>query len=112
MNCNSCVTRAHLDKVAESFRGAGGGGVDVLDAGELQHLLGGDGGDDASTAGRGDQADGHGPALAGDLRGDGVGSTELSAPVPAADRDDVQLGQDHGTRGVGGTSCSMGKAKA
>ena len=37
------------------------------------------------------------PALAGELGGDGVRRAELTAPVSAADGDDVELGEDHGS---------------
>ena len=58
----------HLDKVAQSLGGAPGAGVDVLDARHLQHLLGDASGDNAGATRRGDEADQHTAALAGNLR--------------------------------------------
>lgn len=42
-------------------------------------------------------ADGDGTALAGLLGGEGVGETEVGAPVTATDGDDAELGDDDGS---------------
>ena len=44
-----------LEGVLLGLGGAGGGGVRVLDTGELEEALDGGGGDDAGTAGGGDE---------------------------------------------------------
>lgn len=44
-----------FEGVFEGLGGAGGGGVDVLDTSELEEALDGGGGDEAGTAGSGDQ---------------------------------------------------------
>ena len=48
-----------LQRVLERLCGAGGGGVHVLDAGELEEALDGGGGDEACAAGSGDELLGH-----------------------------------------------------
>jgi hypothetical protein len=53
-----CVTdsdESGLQGVLESFGGTGGGGVDVVDTGELEETLDGGGGDESSTTGSGDK---------------------------------------------------------
>ena len=70
----------HLDKVAQSLGGAPGAGVDVLDARHLQHLFGDASGHDTGAARRGDEADQHTAALAGDLRAIG-GSALIRQPA-------------------------------
>ena len=91
-----------LDEVAHGLGLTPGGGVAVLDTSELENLLGGGGGHKSGTAGGGDQADGDGARLSGDLLGDGVGVTDLVSPVAAPDGDDGELGGDDGTAdGVG-----------
>jgi len=77
-----------------------GVGEDIGNTGESHQLLGGRGADNTGTARGGDQTDGHGTALAGDLHGHGVRKTELGAPVTTTDRDEVDLGS-HQTTGDG-----------
>ena len=77
-------------------------GVDILDTGHLEHALGRRGGDNAGTSGRRDELDVDGRALAAELGGDGVGLSELCAPVPAADGDDAELCEDNGAADGGG----------
>lgn len=90
------------DEVAEGLRAASGRGEDILNAGVGEDLLGDRGGDDASAAGRGDEAHADGAALAGHAVADGVGETELVAPVASSDGDDGQLRLDGGALdGVG-----------
>ena len=71
-------------------------GVDVLDTGVLDDLLGDLGRDATGTSGSGDHADGNRTRLALNLGGDGVDTTDSGAPVATADRDDVHLGIDEG----------------
>jgi len=68
----------------------------------VQELLAGEGGDEAGTAGSGDEADADGAALAGDLAGDGVGEAGLAAPEAAADGGDVELRGGDGAADGGG----------
>ena len=91
-----------LDVVAHGTGVTTRTGVAVVDAGHVQELLTGDGGDEAGTAGGGDEADADGTALSGDLAGDGVGEAGLTAPVSAADGGDVELGGGDGTADGGG----------
>ena len=91
-----------LDVVAHGPGVAAGAGVAVVDAGHVEELLAGDGGDESRTAGGGDEADADGSALAGDLAGDGVGEAGLTAPVAAADGGDVELGGRDGAADGGG----------
>ena len=91
-----------LDEVTHGLGLSSGGGVAILDTGELKNPLGGGGGDEAGTAGSGDQADGDGARLARDLLGNGVGLTDLVSPVSTPDGDNGELGGDDGTAdGVG-----------
>lgn len=85
-----------LDEVAHRGSLAGRLRVAVLDTSELEHALRGGGGDDAGTAGSGDETAHDRSSLARDLHGDGVGLTESAAPVAAADGDDGELGEDDG----------------
>lgn len=87
---------AGLEGVLEGLGGTSGRGVGVLDTGELQEALDGGGGDEAGTAGGGDQADGDGAALARLLARERVRLTEVVAPVAATDGDDGELGDDDG----------------
>lgn len=117
-----------LEGVLEGLSGAGGGGVGVLDTGELEEALDGGGGDEACTTGGGDElsctalaggfvllnflamrenvvctyTDGDGTAFAALLAGQGVGGTEVGTPVAATDGDDAELGDDDGGADGGG----------
>ena len=85
-----------LGEVSKSTSGATGAGVAVLDTGHLEQLLGDGGGDDACSAGRGDEPHPDGAALACHLGGHGVRLAELVAPEAPPHRHDRQLGQDDG----------------
>lgn len=87
----------YLDEVAQSFGGSSGASVDIINASHLQHLLGDTGGDNAGTAGGGDQPHGDTAALARHLDGHCVGLADLVTPVPAADGHHRHLRQDDGT---------------
>lgn len=53
-----CIAHRHerrFQRVLERLRRAGGGGVHVLDAGELEEALDGGGGDESGAAGGGDE---------------------------------------------------------
>ena len=86
-----------LDEVTQSPGGTARGGVDILNTGELQQLLGDTSGNKTSTTGGGDETDRDGTALSGDLHGDGMGGTEVVTPVSTTDGDDGQLGEDDGS---------------
>lgn len=86
-----------LDEVTQGAGRTAGAGVHILDTSHLEDLLGGTSSDDTSTTGGGDQAEADGTTGAGDLRGDGVGSTEAGTPVATTDRDNSKLGGNDGT---------------
>lgn len=86
-----------LDEVPLGPGVSGGAREDVLDAREGHDLLHRERPHDRGSAGRRDEANHNGAALAGDLHRHGVGETELVAPVAAAHRDQIQLGRDDGT---------------
>jgi len=69
----------------------------IRDTSESHKLLSGGGTDNASTTGGRNQSDGDGTTFTGDLHGDGVGETELGAPVTTTDGDQVDLGGDQTT---------------
>merc|ERR1712227_855924 len=83
-----------LEGVLKGLGATGGGRVGVVDTSELQQTLDGRGGDNAGTAGSGDETDGDGTALARLLDGNGVRLTKVGDPVTTADRYDVKLGDD------------------
>ena len=85
-----------LTEISQCASGSLGRGVAVLDAGHLEQLLGYGGGDDACSAGRGDEPHPDGAALAGHLGGHGVRLAELVTPEAPPHRHNRQLGQDDG----------------
>ena len=85
-----------LTEISQCAGGSLGRGVAVLDAGHLEQLLGYGGGDDACSAGRGDEPHPDGAALAGHLGGHGVRLAELVTPEAPPHRHNRQLGQDDG----------------
>jgi hypothetical protein len=85
-----------LSEVTEGGGTSLGRSVDVFVAGVVQDLLGNGRGDDTGTPGGRDQPHVDGTAFGVHLAGDGVGFTELGAPVASSDRDDRQLGQGDG----------------
>mmetsp|Transcript_4919 Transcript_4919/g.8521 ORF Transcript_4919/g.8521 Transcript_4919/m.8521 type:complete len:296 (-) Transcript_4919:62-949(-) len=91
-----------LHEVTQSLGGSSGGGVHILDTGHHQHLLGGAGGNNTSSLGGGDQANGHGAALAGHLSVHGMGLTDLVTPVSATHGHDGDLRHDDGPADSGG----------
>lgn len=90
------LTLCLLTEISQCAGGSLGRGIAVLDAGHLEQLLGDGGGDDACSAGRGDEPHPNGAALAGHLGGHGVRLAELVAPEAPPHRHDGQLGQDDG----------------
>ena len=92
----------YLHEVAKSLGGATGRGEDILNASELQHLLGHARGDDAGTPGGGHHAHCDGAALAGDLARHGVRLADLVPPVAPPDGHDRELGEDDGAADGGG----------
>ncbi|BAT00560.1 Os07g0207301, partial [Oryza sativa Japonica Group] len=76
--------------------GAARRGEDVLDAGELEHLLGHVRRHDPGPPGRRHHAHGDGAALAGDLARHGVRLPDLVPPVPPPHGHDGELGEDDG----------------
>ena len=85
-----------LDEVTQSPGGSRRGGVDILNTSELQQFLGDTGSNKTGTTGSGDKTHRDGTTLASDLHGDGMGLTVVVTPVPTANRDDRQLGEDDG----------------
>lgn len=91
-----------LEGVLEGLGGTGRGGVDVLHTSKLEETLDGGRGDEAGTAGSGDETDGDGTALAGLLGGERVRLTEVGTPVTSSDGHNAELGDDDG-RADGGS---------
>lgn len=90
------VERRH-DEVTASAGLSTSAGVDVLNTGELEHLLGDGGRNESSTTGSGNHADRHGAALTGDLHRNSVRFTDLVTPVSTANGNHVELGSDEGS---------------
>jgi len=76
---------------------SGTGGVNIIDTGEVQDLLGHGGGNATSSSGGGDESDSAGSALTLGLDDDGVDSSDLGTPVSSSDGHDVELGIDEGS---------------
>ena len=91
-----------LDEVTGGPGVSTGGGVAIRDSREGEDLLSDRGADEAGTAGGGDQTDSDTTALSVDLGGHSVGLVTHTSPVPAADGDDVELGDGDGTADGGG----------
>jgi len=72
------------------------GGVDILETGEVEDLLGNLGGDATGTSGGRDHSDDAGAALALNLGGDGVDTTDSGAPIASSDGDELHLGVNEG----------------
>mmetsp|Transcript_21942 Transcript_21942/g.34083 ORF Transcript_21942/g.34083 Transcript_21942/m.34083 type:complete len:340 (-) Transcript_21942:40-1059(-) len=75
---------------------SGGAGVNIIDTGELEDLLGDLGGNLTGSSGGGDHPDDARAALALDLHGDGMDGTDSGAPVSSSDGDQVDLGVQEG----------------
>jgi len=86
-----------LQEVFSSLGATSSTGLNILNTGHLQDLLGGGGSDDTRTSGTGDQSDSDGTTLTGDLGGDSVGVTDLVTPISSSDGDHVQLSIDDST---------------
>jgi len=86
-----------LHEVTHSLRATLGLGVNIVDTGELENLLGHLGGDDTSSAGGRDEAHGHGTALSGNLHWYCVRVTDHVTPISTTHGDDSELGEDDGT---------------
>lgn len=91
-----------LEGVLDGLGGSGGGGVDILNTGELEKTLDSWGGDETGTAWSWDKSDGDGTALSGLLGWEGVWLSEVGAPVSATDWDDGELGDNDGGADGGG----------
>lgn len=90
------------DEIARGAGVADAVRVDVLEAGELENLADGWSTDEASATWSGDKAHRDGATLASDSAVDRVRSADVTAPVAAADGDDVLLRSDDcGTDGNG-----------
>lgn len=89
------ISRSH--EVTERTRVASRAREHIGDTSHLDDLLRGTGGDDSRTARRRNEANVNGTTLAVNLGRHGVRLTELGTPETTADRDNVQLGEDHGT---------------
>lgn len=91
-----------LGEVTSSSGLTTGLGVDVLNTGELEDLLGDRGGDNTSTTGSRDEADADGTSLSVYLARDGVRLANLVTPVTTANGDDGELSNKESTLdGVG-----------
>ena len=86
-----------LDKVSSSSGGSFGFGVNIVDTGEVEELLGDGRSNQSGSSGSRDKSDLDGSALSGDLDGNGVGSTDLVAPISLSHGDNVELGHGDGT---------------
>jgi hypothetical protein len=85
------------DEVLGGSGSSGRGGVDIIDTGELDELLGDGGSDDTHTSGGGHESDSAGSALASDLHGHGMDETDLVTPISSSDGDEVELGSGEGS---------------
>lgn len=83
-----------LEGVLKGLGGTSRGSVGILNTSELEETLDSGGGNEASTAGSGNETDGDGTALARLLAGKRVRSTKVVAPVATTDGDDGELGND------------------
>lgn len=72
-------------------------GVAVLDTSELEHALGGGGGNDTGTTGSGHKTAHDRGGLTGHLHGDSVGLTKSVTPVSTTNGDGGELGDNDGT---------------
>lgn len=72
----------------------GGSGVNIIDTGELEELLGDGGSDNTSSSGGGDELASDGSSLTVDLGGDGMDISDLVTPVTSSDGDEGELGSD------------------
>ena len=86
-----------LDEVLGGSGVTGGRGVDIIDTGELEELLGDGSTNNTSSAGGGDELASDGTALAGDLTGNGMDTSDLVSPVASSDGEEGELGGDEGT---------------
>ena len=73
------------------------GGVDIIDTGELQDLLGDDGSNATSSSWGWDHSNVTGTALSLNLDWDGMDSTDSGTPISSSDWDKVDLGIEEGT---------------
>lgn len=93
---------ASLDKVTHGTGVTSGGGVGIMDTGQRQHLLGGRGSNETSTARSRDNTDTNGTAVTVELVGHSVGLTTLVTPVTTTNGDNGELGGGQSTLdGVG-----------
>ena len=90
---NNIRKRVNLDEISKGFGWTSGGGENIIDTGELQHLFRNPSSDNTGpTRGR-DHANGDGTTLSGDLAGNGVGLSNLVPPVPSPNGNNRELGQ-------------------
>lgn len=96
MKSNKLVKKnTNLNEVAEGLGGSSGGGENIINPRELQHLLGNPSRHDPRTSRRGNHPNGNGAALPRNLARDGVGLPDLVPPVPPPHGDNRQLRQNN-----------------
>ena len=72
-------------------------GVNIIDTGERQDLLGNNGGNATGSSWGWDHSNGTGSALSLNLDWDGVDSTDSGTPISSSNWDEVDLGIEEGT---------------
>jgi len=74
----------------------GGRGVDIIDTGELEELLGDGSADNTSSTGGGHELASDGTALSGDFAGNGMDVSDLVTPIASSDGEEGELGGNEG----------------
>jgi len=92
----------NLHEIAKGLSGSSGGGENIIDSSELQHLLGNPSRHDSRTPRSGNHPHGNRTALASNLAGNGVGLPDLVPPVPSPNGDNGKLRQNDGATNSGG----------
>merc|ERR1719272_1494125 len=85
-----------LDEVLRGSGVTGGRGVDIIDTGELEELLGDGSADNASSTGSGHKLDSDGASLSGNLARNSVDVSDLVAPIASSDGEEGELGGNEG----------------
>ena len=75
----------------------GGSGVNIIDTGELEELLGDGGSDNTGSSRGGYELASDGSGLTVDLGGDGMDISDLVTPVTSSDGDESELGSNKGS---------------
>jgi len=91
-----------LHEVTHRLGASLGLGVDVIDTGELEDLLGHTGSNDSRTTGGWYEAHSDGTAFAGNLHGHSVGFTNHVTPISTTHGHDGELGENDSTTDGGG----------